>query len=117
METASETTVNQLRVIGSARNEFWLQTKADILNKPLEVPAVTEGTCLGAALLAGIGVGVYRNEQEAFQQVYQPGRIYEPTPEYAKRYATFYHEIFTEIYPTLAPLHHKIAEVLRNDLF
>ena len=114
MEASACTTVKQLRFIGSARNEFWLQAKADILNRSLEVPAVTEGTCLGAALLAGIGVGVYRDEQEAFQQAYRRGKIYEPAAENIARYDTFYHEIFTDIYPTLAPLHHKIAKVLHS---
>ena len=109
LEQASGIATNQLRVIGSARNEFWLQTKAHILNKPLEVPTLTEGTSLGAALLAGIGIGIYRDERDAFQQVYRQGTIYEPNPEYTARYDTLYREIFLEIYPALAPLNHKIA--------
>jgi xylulokinase len=114
MERYAEVEVSQLRVIGSARNAFWLQTKADILNKPLEVPTLTEGTSLGAALLAGIGVGVYQDERDAFQQVYRPGTVYEPNPDYVRRYDSWYREIFQHIYPTLRPLNHKISALLRD---
>lgn len=111
MEQAAGTSVEQLRVVGSARNTFWLQVKANILNKPLEVPNMTEGASMGAAMLAGIGTEVYHDQDEAFQQVYQPQETYEPNPEYIARYEECYQKIFTDIYPTLAPLYHKRAEL------
>ena len=55
-----------MAVGGATRNAFWMQNKADMLGRPLEVPAVTEASPLGAAILAGIGVGLYRDEQEAY---------------------------------------------------
>jgi len=42
------------------------------------VPDVEEAVPLGAAILAGIGTGVYRDEQDAFQQVYRTGTTYVP---------------------------------------
>jgi sugar (pentulose or hexulose) kinase len=50
---------------GATRNVFWMQNKADVTGLPVEVPEVEEATPLGAAILAGIGVGLYRDEQDA----------------------------------------------------
>ena len=45
--------VQELRITGGgAKNRRWLQLKADIFNRPVRVPEVTEAGCLGAALLA-----------------------------------------------------------------
>ena len=63
---------------GATRNEFWMQNKADVAGRPIEVPDVEEATPLGAAILAGIGVGLYRDERDAFERVYKPGKTFEP---------------------------------------
>jgi xylulokinase len=68
---------DRLVVVGGAtRNSFWMQNKADITGLPIDVPEVEESTPLGAAILAGIGIGLYRDEQDAFERVYKPGRTY-----------------------------------------
>ena len=43
----------------SLANNFIMQFQADILNVPVECPTSTEATALGAALMAGLGVGFY----------------------------------------------------------
>lgn len=50
---------------GGARNHRWLQIKADIYGAPLDALADDEATLLGAALVAGVGCGVYRDTAEA----------------------------------------------------
>ncbi len=93
---------------GGAKNRLWMQTKADTVGRPFEIPDIEEATPLGAAILAGIGAGLYRNEEEAFQNVYKPGTMYEPdtsmTPFYRERF-----EVFKTLYPALAPVHHKLS--------
>ncbi len=88
---------------GAVNNEFWMQNKADVVGKPIEAPELHEAVPLGAAILAGIGVGLYRDEQDAFERVYKPGRTYEPnsdlTAAYAERFQTF-----EQIYPALKQL-------------
>ena len=54
-----------IAVGGAVRNEMWMQNKADVTGKIIEVPALEEATTLGAALLAGIGLGIYKDEQDA----------------------------------------------------
>jgi glycerol kinase len=49
---------------GAARNNFLLQFQADVLNKPVQRPVNVETTALGAAYLAGLATGVWRDRQE-----------------------------------------------------
>ena len=85
---------------GGTKNVLAMQNKADMAGTPMEAPAVEEATPLGAAMLAGIGVGLYADEQDAADRVARPGRVFEPnaelTAQYAERFA-----IFERIYPAL----------------
>jgi sugar (pentulose or hexulose) kinase len=49
---------------GGARNRVWMQIRADVLGCPVDVLDQPETTLLGAALLAGLGAGIYTNEDE-----------------------------------------------------
>jgi xylulokinase len=110
VETALATRAERIVAVGGAtRNEFWMQNKADVTGKIVEVPDVEEATPLGAAILAGIGVGVYTDEQDAYQQVHRPGRTYEPNPELAARYAEGFGR-YRQVYPALRELHTAIAD-------
>lgn len=66
---------------GLVANGFMCQFLADMLNKPVEVPEVTEATALGAAILAGLAVGLFAG-LEATECYWQRSRIY--TPEMAE---------------------------------
>lgn len=60
METASGQPMNELRADGGASVNAWLmQFQADVLGVPVLVPEVAETTALGAAYLAGVGVGAW----------------------------------------------------------
>jgi len=54
---------------GAARNDFLCQFQADILGIPVERPAATESTALGAAYLAGLATGFWKDEQELATQL------------------------------------------------
>jgi glycerol kinase len=65
MATASKTTFPRLRVDGGATSNDWLmQFQADVLGVPVERPDCIETTALGAAGLAGIASGVWKNADE-----------------------------------------------------
>jgi len=49
---------------GAAENDFLMQFQADVLGAPLERPAVLEVTAFGAAVLAGLGVGFWKDPSE-----------------------------------------------------
>ena len=85
---------------GPTRNSFWMQNKADVLGRPIEVPDLEEAVPLGAAILAGIGVGLYRDEADALEHVWRPGRTYHPDPQLTARYRNWF-EIYQQLYPAL----------------
>jgi len=96
--------IHELHAVGGgARSPLWLQLKADICGVPLRVPEVTEAACLGAALLAGVGAGVYSDLHSAVRQTLRfKGRL-EPHPGNASAYEARY-KVYVGIYPTLIPL-------------
>ena len=62
---AGGATVSELRVDGGACiNDLLMQFQADLLGIPVVRPAITETTALGAAYLAGLTTGVYKNTDE-----------------------------------------------------
>ncbi len=68
----------ELRVDGGASvNDLLMQFQADLLGIPVLRPAVTETTALGAAYLAGLGVGLYAGTDELARQ-WQAARRFEP---------------------------------------
>ncbi len=64
MRRESGSHIRSLRVDGGAtRNDFLMQFQADLLGIPLERPAMVESTALGAAILAGIGAGIWERRE------------------------------------------------------
>jgi glycerol kinase len=54
-----------------------MQFQADILGIPLQKPVITEMTVLGAAYLAGLGVGFWKSREEISKQ-WKVARVFEP---------------------------------------
>ena len=63
---------------GAARNNLLMQIQADLLGVPVVRPAVTETTALGAAYLAGLGVGFWKTPDEITGQ-WRVDRRFEPS--------------------------------------
>ena len=98
---------------GASQNEFWTQNKADITGRTIEVPAVEEATPLGAALISGIGVGVYKDESEAYYNTYTAGSVYEPDLKNKAEYDDYY-LIYRSLYPDLKNINNNIYERFRK---
>lgn len=62
---------------GAAANGFLMQFQADVLGVPVERPAVGETTAMGAAFLAGLAVGFWR-DTDAIAALWQRDRRFEP---------------------------------------
>ena len=88
MEADSGAPIRELRVDGgAARNDLLLQFQADLLQIPVMRPVVTETTALGAALLAGLGAGIFASAAE-MEKLWRPAARFEPgmaTEEVARR--------------------------------
>ncbi len=62
---------------GAAANNFLMQFQADILGATVDRPKVVETTALGAALLAGLGAGLWKSEA-ALERMRKPDRVFRP---------------------------------------
>jgi len=78
MEADSGISLAEMRVDGgAARNDMLMQFQADLLGVPVVRPKVTETTALGAAYLAGLAVGFWKDAEEIGAQ-WQAERCFEP---------------------------------------
>jgi glycerol kinase len=78
MKQDSNVAMNELRVDGGAcANNLLMQFQADILQVPVVRPKVIETTALGAAYLAGLAVGFWKNRDEV-HRAWQVDRVFEP---------------------------------------
>lgn len=103
LRVAAETgiEVNTLNAMGGASNsELWTQIKADVTGKTIQVPTSDTATTLGAALLAGVGCGVYRDYEEAVSRTIVITRTQEPNEETHKIYQESM-ELYLELYKSL----------------
>ncbi|MGQ9623417.1 MAG: FGGY-family carbohydrate kinase [Candidatus Caldatribacteriaceae bacterium] len=67
-----------VNVGGGVQNKTWMSLKATFLGRPVVVPEEKEGSCQGAALLAGIGAGIYKSPVEVFQRTFRIREVFEP---------------------------------------
>jgi glycerol kinase len=65
---------------GAAKNEYLMQFQADILNVPVQRASDLETTALGAAFLAGLAVGYWKDMDE-IRAFYEAGKKFEPKME------------------------------------
>jgi glycerol kinase len=69
---------------GAARNNLLMQIQADVLGRPVLRPTVTETTALGAAYLAGLGVGVWKDMDQVGRH-WRLDRRFEPAMSEERR--------------------------------
>ncbi len=99
-EKSGATVKELLSVGGSANSSLWMQIKSDITGIPMSVPYSDTATTLGAAILAGVGVGLYQDFEEAVQETVKFTRRYEPDMEKYTKYQEYYNT-YIEIYENL----------------
>ncbi len=64
---------------GGAKSTFWLQMLADVLEIPVVTMEVDEGPAFGAAILAGVGIGVWQSVEQACDHVVKTSRTIHPS--------------------------------------
>ncbi|TWD96337.1 glycerol kinase [Peribacillus frigoritolerans] len=81
MEADSGIELQTLRVDGGAvKNDFLMQFQSDLLRVPVERPTINETTALGAAYLAGLAVGYWKDQEEISRQ-WAVDKTFEPSME------------------------------------
>ncbi|MCK9474193.1 autoinducer-2 kinase [Sulfurimonas sp.] len=71
---------------GASKGELWSQIVADVTGCRVKIPRVREATALGAAMAAGVGVGIYKSIVDAARELVVWDKVYEPKLENKKVY-------------------------------
>jgi len=98
---------------GGARSKLWRQIQANVYNLELETVNVTEGAAFGAALLAGVGTGVYSTVEEACQRTIHITSKVQPEREKASLYEKYY-KIYRSLYPALVDKFNEITKLAKE---
>lgn len=76
---------------GASRSRVWSQMLADITGKEVEIPVVADLACVGAAVIAGYGTGLFDSIQSGYRRLSIAGEIIAPNLEQTKRYQRVKH--------------------------
>jgi xylulokinase len=85
---------------GGARSPLWRQIQADVYGKEVEIAAAEEGAAYGAAILAGVGAGLWASVDEACDAVVRVAHQVQPNKESASLMQRNY-QVYRKLYPAL----------------
>ena len=85
---------------GGARSELWCDMMANTFHMPVRTLENPEGPALGAAILAGVGCGLYKDIPSACEKLVHANEALLPTAEKEPEYERYY-RLFLKLYPAL----------------
>ncbi|MDP9379562.1 MAG: xylulokinase [Chloroflexota bacterium] len=101
--------LEEMRITGGgAQSDEWMRILASVLGVGLVRTSATEGPAFGAALLAGVGAGVYPTIPEACDATIQTLSSIEPEPDMQSRYDEGY-ALYRDLYPALKNLYSRAS--------
>lgn len=104
MQVSSETII---ACGGGSTSPMWRQMLADTMHCPVATVSGKEGPAFGAAILAGVGTGVYASVPEACEKMIHCSAPQMPDAA-AARYDIYY-ALYQQVYPALAQLYHQLG--------
>jgi len=96
---------------GGVKNELWLRSRAEALGRSVEVVEDPDVTPRGAAMLAGIGIGLFSDARDAVARFAPPTKIVEPDPGNADLYQDMYDDVYAPLQHSLASVNHRLARL------
>ena len=101
--------VERIRLAGGgARAPLWRQIQADVYGQEVETVQTEEGAAYGAALLAGVGVKVWKGVEEACDTVVRTAARVEPNADAVSKLNSQY-QIYRSLYPALKQTFHHLS--------
>ena len=95
---------------GGARSPLWRQMFADMYQCPVSTIKAEQGGALGAAILAGIGAGIYKDLEETCRKLILKKSVQEPIEANSAEYQKYY-KLYKELYVTLFDSFKKLAQL------
>jgi xylulokinase len=109
IKSGSGAAITQVRVSGGgAKSPLWRQILANVMNAEMVTVNTTEGAAYGAALLAGVGAGVWPDVDAACRRTIQVTGSTQPEPVGVAEYERWY-QAYRALYPALKPTFNAIA--------
>ncbi|MFC1713098.1 xylulokinase [Candidatus Poribacteria bacterium] len=96
---------------GGARSSLWRQMQADIYGAEVVTINIAEGPAFGAAILAGVGAGVYNSIEEATSEIVKVTSTTQPIEGNRKVYEEYY-QTYRALYPALKPEFDRVSETV-----
>jgi xylulokinase len=103
IESLPETgiTIQDFRAVGGgSKSNAWIQICADILGCPISRPVITEAGALGAAILGGIGKGIFSSVKTGVEAMVSVECTFDPNPNLIDQY-TLRYEQYRQIWPLM----------------
>jgi xylulokinase len=95
---------------GASRSRSWNQIKSDVMGKKAKTIKNQDSGCLGAAILAGAGAGVYNSIGEACRSIIKDDENYVADKNKKAVYDRYY-DIYLNLYDSLKPVFKKLAHI------
>jgi xylulokinase len=86
---------------GGSQSDAWVQTCADIYGQPFTRPVITEAGALGAAIIAGVGSGLFENYAQGVAAMVKLERTFEPDLQMHERYQDRF-QYYQRLWPLMA---------------
>lgn len=97
---------------GASKSRLWNQIKADVLGRELKTIKNQDSGCLGAAILAGVGSGIFDTIQDACKLIIKDSGTYRPDSKKRDVYNEYY-AIYKNLYENLKTLFKKLSHIER----
>jgi sugar (pentulose or hexulose) kinase len=103
------TRIERVRALGGgSRSPVWKQIEADILGRPVVTMKHSDAGALGAAILGGLGIGIWSDASEAIENVVEEKRVYEPNLGLKALYDDRF-ETYKQAYAALLPIYGRLG--------
>jgi sugar (pentulose or hexulose) kinase len=109
-----DTTFNKITMTGGGTySDLWCRIIANVLNCEISIPEGEELGVLGAAIIGGIGIGIYQSYTEAVQKLVKERKCYIPEPKDAARYEELF-PLYLELIEKMKTFWKKRAMLLKK---
>ena len=95
---------------GGGKSPNWRRMLADLYGCTVKTVEQEEGPALGAAILAGVGCGIYPSVEQACDRLIREKSSTEPVKDEVKIYAK-YHKVYQDLYQSLKHDYKKLAKL------
>ncbi|MEW5818297.1 MAG: FGGY-family carbohydrate kinase, partial [Spirochaetota bacterium] len=113
MEKTLEVSIEKIiNVGGAAHNQYWMNMKASVLKHTISIPKDKEFGCRGAALLAGIGCGIFRDADDTEKNAFELDKTYKPDDDLVVKLDTWY-RLYSDLIEDMKVINKKIDRGMR----